>query len=138
MAAAITATQVNPFHDVIDLSSAEGKKLHQKVTQGSPKDQKYHVDPKDIISFMERIQSESEDFGQSSITKNIGPNNLNLFETPGKLTIQICQNHCDPFWLDGSIQVNQQFCIRSNIFYAFVKNSCAESVLDELKDKRSH
>ena len=97
MATAITATQVNPFHDMIDLSSAEGKKLHQKATQGLPEDQKYHRDPKDIISFMERIQSKSEDFGWSSITENIDPDNLNLFETPGKLTIQTCKQHCDPF-----------------------------------------
>ena len=31
---ATTALQVNPFHHVIDLSTAEGKKLYQKATQG--------------------------------------------------------------------------------------------------------
>ena len=29
---ATTATQVNPFHDSIDLTSAEGNKLYQKAT----------------------------------------------------------------------------------------------------------
>ena len=32
MAIAIMATQVNLFYDTIDLSSAEGKKLYQKIT----------------------------------------------------------------------------------------------------------
>ena len=109
MATAITATQVNPFHNAIDLSSAEGKKLYQKATQGLPEDQKHKGDPKDIISFIERVQSKSEDFGWSSITENIGPENLNIFETPGKLTIQDCKAHCDPRWLDGSTEENQQF-----------------------------
>ena len=27
-----TATQVNPFHDSIDLTSVEGKKIYQKAT----------------------------------------------------------------------------------------------------------
>ena len=29
-----TATRVNNYHDVVDLSSAEGKKLYQKETEG--------------------------------------------------------------------------------------------------------
>ena len=138
MATAITATQVNPFHDVIDLSSAEGKKLYQKATQGLPDDQKYKGDPRDIISFIERIQSKSIDFGWNSITDNIGSESLNIFETPGKLTIQACKAHCDPFWADGSEEANQQFCIKSNMFYLFVKNSCTQNVIDELKEERQH
>ena len=35
---ATTAIQVNKFHNVIDLSSVEGKKLHQKATQGFPEE----------------------------------------------------------------------------------------------------
>ena len=35
---ATTATQVNPYHDVIELSSPQGKKLHQKSTEGLPND----------------------------------------------------------------------------------------------------
>ena len=62
MATATTATQVNPFHDVIDLSSAEEKKLYQKATQGLPDDEKYEGDSKDAINFIERIRSKSEDF----------------------------------------------------------------------------
>ena len=65
-----TATQVNPFHDVIDLSSSEGKKLHQKATQGLSNDQKCNGDSKDIIKFIERIQSKSEDFGWSTVATN--------------------------------------------------------------------
>ena len=38
MATAIIATQVNPFYDIIDLSSAEGKKLYQKATQDLSED----------------------------------------------------------------------------------------------------
>ena len=124
IATAITVTQVNPFHDVIDLSSAEGKKLYQKAIQGLLEDQKYKGNPKDIINFIERIQSKSEDFGWSLITKNISIENLIIFKTPGKLTIQECKADCDLFWLDGSIEANQQFCIKSNMFYLFVKNSC--------------
>ena len=45
MATATTATQVNPFHDVIDLSSAEEKKLYQKATQGLQDDENYDGNP---------------------------------------------------------------------------------------------
>ena len=68
--AEITAIQVNLFHDVIDLSSSEGKKLYQKATQGVSNDQKQNGDSKDIIKFIERIQSESEDFGWSTVATN--------------------------------------------------------------------
>ena len=34
MATATTALQVNPFHNVIDLTYAKGNKLCQKATQG--------------------------------------------------------------------------------------------------------
>ena len=30
------AIQINPFHDTIDLSTADGKKLYAKATQGLP------------------------------------------------------------------------------------------------------
>ena len=33
---ATTATQVNPYHDVVDLSSPEGKKLCSKAAEGLP------------------------------------------------------------------------------------------------------
>ena len=68
-----TATQVNPFHDVIDLSSSEGKKSYQKSTQSLSNDQKCNGDSKDIIKFIERVQSKSEDFGWSTVVTNIGP-----------------------------------------------------------------
>ena len=106
MATATTATQVNPFYDAIDSSSAEGKKLNQKETQGLPDDQKCKGNPKDMINFMERLKNKSEDFGWDSIANNIGANNINLFETPGALTVQECKDHCDARWSDGSNQDN--------------------------------
>ena len=90
---ATTASQVNPFHNVIDTNAAEGKKLHQKATQGLPENQRCKGDIRDIIKFVERIQSESEDFGWDSITTDIGPNDVDLFKTPGKLTVMECKDH---------------------------------------------
>ena len=46
MATATTATQVNPFHNVIDLSTDQGKKLYQKANQGLPEEQKHEGDQK--------------------------------------------------------------------------------------------
>ena len=33
---------------------------------------------------------------------------------------------------------NVQFCIKSNTFYLFVKNSCFQCVLDDLKEEERH
>ena len=60
---ATTAIKVNPFHDVIDLSSTEGKKMHQKETEGLPNHQKHDGGTNDIINFVERVESKGEDFG---------------------------------------------------------------------------
>ena len=106
---ATTASQVNPFHNVIDINSAEGKKLHQKATQGLPENLRCKGDSRDIIAFIERIQSKSEDFGWDSITTNVGPDNVSLFTTPGKLTVGECKDHCDPKWADGLDEGNAQF-----------------------------
>ena len=38
MATATTAIQINLFHNVIDLTSTEGKKLYQETIQGLPED----------------------------------------------------------------------------------------------------
>jgi hypothetical protein len=51
----VTASLVNPFHNTIDLSTSEGKKLHQKATAGLPEVDKHTGDSKDIIKFVERI-----------------------------------------------------------------------------------
>ena len=61
---------------------------------------------------------------------------MNLFETPGKLTIPDCKTHCDPKWADGIVEANVQFCIKSNIFYLFVRNSCDQSVMDNLWEEK--
>ena len=133
---ATAASQVNPFHNVIDINATEGKKLHQKATQGLPENLRHKWDSRDIIAFIEQIQSKSEDFGWDSITTNIGPDNMNLFTTLDKLTVGECKDHCDPKWADGSDEGNAQFCIKSNMFYLFVKNSCDQSVMDDMKDDK--
>ena len=51
----VSASLVNPFHNTIDLSTSEGKKLYQKATSGFPEVEKYTGDSKDIIKFVERI-----------------------------------------------------------------------------------
>ena len=88
-----TASQVNPFHNTIDINASEGNKFNQKATQGLPENLRYKGDSRDIIAFIERIQSKSEDFGWDSITSNIGPDNANLFTTSGKLTAGECKGH---------------------------------------------
>ena len=96
-----TAIQVNPCHNVICLSSEEGKKLCQKSIQGFPEEQKHKVDIKDIIKLSERIQSKSKEFSWDSITANIGQDNVSLFETPNKMTILDHKTCCDTKWADG-------------------------------------
>ena len=85
------------------------KKLYQKATQGLSNYQKHNGDSKEIIKTIERIQSKSEDFGWSTVATNIGPENANLFETPGKLKIQTCKLHCDLRWANSIDESNLQF-----------------------------
>ena len=101
-----------------------------------PENQRYKGESRDIIKFVERIQSISKDFGWDSITTNIGLNNIDLFKTLCKLTARECKDYCDPRWANGSIEDNAQFCIKSNMFYLFAKNSCDQSVMDDMKDKK--
>ena len=63
MATPNLATQVNPFHNAIDLTTAEGKNVCQKATTGLPESQKYDGDPKKVFKFVERLSSTGEDFG---------------------------------------------------------------------------
>ena len=63
---------------------------------------------------------------------------MDLFKTPGKLTVLEYKAHCDPRWADGSNADNVQFCIKSNVFYLFIKNSCFQCVLDDLKEEEHH
>ena len=79
MATATTEIQANSLHAVIDSSSSEGKKLHQKATQSFPADQKCDGNPKDTIKLFEHVQSKSEKFGWSSIASNIGPDYASIF-----------------------------------------------------------
>ena len=125
------ATQVNPFHNDIDLNTAEGKKLYQRATTGLPDSQKYDGDPKTIFKFVERIASAGEDFGWKSAGENIGPNAHSVFRTPGQLNAATVKQHCDPKWADNT---NLQFCILSNMFFVFVKNSIHQEVMDDLQD----
>ena len=85
---------------------------------------------------MERVASKAEEFGQKSITELIGPDNTNLFDTPGKLTIEVCKDHFEPQWANNG---NLQFCIKSNIGYLFLKNSVAQNVIDDFpKETKAH
>ena len=86
-----TGAQVNPYHDIVDLSSPKGNKTYQKATESLPNDKKYHGDAKDIIKFVGRAERKGEDFGWNSIASNIGPNNADIFNTPGKLTVEIAR-----------------------------------------------
>ena len=63
MAVVTTKTQVNLFHDEINFSSSEGKKLCQKSIQGFPIDQKNDGNPKETIKFVDSVQSKIEDLG---------------------------------------------------------------------------
>ena len=72
MSGPVTASLVNPFHNTIDLSTSEGKKLHQKATAGLPEVDKHTCDSKDMIKFVERIESHREDLGWKKSGENIG------------------------------------------------------------------
>ena len=135
---AITATQVNPCHDVADLSSPEEKTLCQKATEGLPNDKKYDGNAKDIIKFVERVEGKGEDFGWNSIAINIAPDDTGVFNTPGKLIAEDCKKYCDPKWTDGLTASNLQFCIKPNLICLFIKNSAHQSVLDNMKEERIH
>ena len=82
------ATQVSPFHNAIDLSSTEGKKLYKKLTQGLPYDEKQNKYGINVIAFVDSTDRKGEDFGWKLVATDIGPNNLDLFKTPGKMTIE--------------------------------------------------
>ena len=55
---------------------------------------------------MERIQSKNKDFCWNTVTKDIRPENLNIFKTQGKLKIEECRNHCNPFLTNGTVAKN--------------------------------
>ena len=86
---AVTATQVNTFHNTIDISTEAGKKLYQQATKGLPDEEKCDENPKGIIKFMKKVESETEECVWKSIEKLIGPDNVKLLETPGKLTVEV-------------------------------------------------
>lgn len=135
---AATATQVNPYHEVIDLLSPKGKNLHQKATEGLPNDQKYDDDAKYIINFVERVESKRENFGWNSIASNIGPDNTDICNAPGKLTAEDRKNHCDPKWTENPNASNLQFCVKSNMMHLFIKKSSHRHVLENIKEERIH
>ena len=97
----VTAHLVNPFHNTIDLSTTEGEKICLKATAGLPTNEKYSVESKDIIKFVERIETYAEDFGWKIAGEGIGARNLSVFTTPGSLTIDVIKAHCGPKWKVG-------------------------------------
>ena len=135
--APVTSHLVNPFHNTIDLSTSEGKKLHQKATSGLPEADKHTGDSKDAIKFVERIESQGEDFGWKTSGENIGADRLSIFKTPGTLNIDAIKAHCDPKWSAVSQERDLQFCILSNMMFVFIKNSVSQSVLDGVKDDKN-
>ena len=129
-----TAIQINPFHDTIDLSTADGKKLYAKATQGLPETEKYSGKGNDVIRFIAKVASSGHDFGWVSVTENIGPENTDLFKEPGKLDVNAVKSHCDQHWNNGGNADSLQFCIKSNMMYVFIKNSVSQSVIDDILD----
>ena len=75
--------------------------------------------------------------GFSTVGENIGFNNLSIFKTTGKLTIDDTKAHCDPKWSDSSTNQDVQFCIQSNMMFVFIKNSITQPVLDYVKDEKA-
>ena len=69
---------------------------------------------------------------------DIGPNNIDVFNTPGKLTVEYCKNDCDPKWTDGSTAENLQLCIKFNMMCLFIKNSAHQNFLKNIKEERLH
>ena len=67
-----------------------------------PEVDKHTGDSKDIIKFVERIESQGEDFGWKTSGENIGDDNLSIFKPPGTLNIDVFKAHCDPKWSANS------------------------------------
>ena len=61
---------------------------------------------------------------------------MNVFNTPGKLTVQICKLYYDPKWMNSSTTENLQLFIKSNIMCLFVNISAHQTVLDNVKEDR--
>ena len=59
----VTATQVNTFHNTIDLFTEAGNKPWQQATKGLLAEEKYDGNSKGFIKFMERVESKAEEFG---------------------------------------------------------------------------
>ena len=109
MSEPVKASLVNAFHNTIDLSTSEGKKLCQKATAGLPEVDKHTGDSKDIIKFVERIESQGEDLERKKLGENIRDDNLSIFKTPGTLNIDDVKVNCDPKWSDSSEEQDVKF-----------------------------
>ena len=136
MSAPVSAKIVNSCHNAIDLFTPKYKKLCQKATGGSHFAEKSSIESNDIIKFIERVETCGEDFGWKTAGENIVVIKLSVFETLGKLTIDIMKAPCDPKWSDSSAQ-DVQFCIMCNMMLVFIKNSITQSVINDVKDKKA-
>ena len=58
---ATTAARENLSHEVINLTTVEGKKFYQETTIGLKKSQKHKGNAKDFIKLIERIKSKAEE-----------------------------------------------------------------------------
>ena len=79
-----------------------------------------------------------ENFVWNSIATNIGPDNIDLFKTIGKLKVEDCKNHCDLKWTGSLTATNLQFCTKSNMKWVFIKNISHQSILTKIKEERPH
>ena len=109
-----------------------------KATEGLPNDQNHDRDAKHVIKFVEHAESKGEYFGWNSIATNIGPNNIDTFNTQGKLAAEYFKNYCNPKWTDGSTARNLQFCVKYNVMCLFIKNSIHQSALENTQEERIH
>lgn len=94
----VSGLQVNPFHDIIDLKSANGKKLFYKATQGL--ETKFDGSSEKLIQFIYAVKYSAENFSFLTCTLNItqGTESIDFLEQPGKLKFQSVKDHCTDFW----------------------------------------
>ena len=55
----VTATQANPFHNDIDLSTEAGNKLYQQATKGLLDEENNGGNPKGVIKSIGRVASKA-------------------------------------------------------------------------------
>lgn len=129
-----SAIQVNPFQNAIDLTTTDSKHLHQRETDSLPECHKHDFNLKEIFQFVDLLESVGDELGWKLSVIDVGPSNISIFKTQGHLNLKVIKNHYDPNLANITVDDNLQFCIKSNIFFIFVKNNIEKQVIDNLKD----